>query len=135
MKVLLSIKPEYAEKILQGEKKYEFRKAIFKNPNVKTVVIYATMPVGKVVGEFDFDEVLSDSPSAIWSETRNHSGITKRFFNSYFSGRKTAHAIKVREVRRYETPLPLKTLIPSGSAPQSYRYLDDLTPLQGAFCI
>ncbi|PZP21009.1 MULTISPECIES: ASCH domain-containing protein [Pseudomonas] len=135
MKVLLSIKPEYAEKILQGEKKYEFRKAIFKNPNVKTVVIYATMPVGKVVGEFDFDEVLSDSPSVIWSETSSYSGITKRFFNSYFSGRKTAHAIKVREVRRYETPLPLKNLVPSGSAPQSYRYLDDPTSFQEALAL
>ncbi|MCO7544674.1 ASCH domain-containing protein [Stutzerimonas nitrititolerans] len=128
MKVLLSIKPEYAEKILQGKKKYEFRKAIFKNPNVKTIVIYATMPVGKIVGEFDFDEVLTDSPSAIWSETRNFSGISKSFFNSYFSGRKTAHAIKVREVRRYEKPLPLTNLVPSGSAPQSYRYLYDLSP-------
>lgn len=135
MKVLLSIKPEYAEKILQGKKKYEFRKAIFKNPNVKTVVIYATMPVGKVVGEFDFDEVLSDSPSAIWSETRNFSGISKSFFNSYFSGRKTAHAIKVREVRRYENPFPLKNLIPNGSAPQSYRYLDDSVPRQEAFAL
>lgn len=135
MKVLLSIKPEYAEKILQGKKKYEFRKAIFKNPNVKTVVIYATMPVGKVVGEFDFDEVLSDSPSAIWSETRNFSGISKSFFNSYFSGRKTAHAIKVREVRRYENPFPLKKLIPNGSAPQSYRYLDDSVPRQEAFAL
>ena len=123
MKVLLSIKPEYAEKILQGEKKYEFRKAIFKNPNVKTVVIYATMHVGKVVGEFDFDEVLSDSPSAIWNETRNFSGITKHFFNSYFNGRKTAHAIKVREARRYTTPILLSELVPGGNAPQSYRYL------------
>ncbi|MBI6731014.1 ASCH domain-containing protein, partial [Pseudomonas amygdali] len=43
MKVLLSIKPEYAEKILQGEKRFEFRKSVFKNPDVRTVVIYATM--------------------------------------------------------------------------------------------
>ncbi|EBB9520594.1 ASCH domain-containing protein, partial [Salmonella enterica] len=27
MKVLLSIKPEYAESILSGKKKYEFRKS------------------------------------------------------------------------------------------------------------
>lgn len=30
MKVLLSIKPEYVEKILDGTKKFEFRKGIFK---------------------------------------------------------------------------------------------------------
>jgi len=37
MKILLSIKPEYAEKIFAGTKKYEFRRSIFKNPDVKTV--------------------------------------------------------------------------------------------------
>lgn len=125
MKVLLSIKPEYAEKILQGEKRFEFRKSIFRNSEVKTVVIYATMPVGKVIGEFDFDEVLSDNPKEIWSLTSKFSGITKKFFNEYFDGRKLAHAIKVAAVRRYETPQSLKEYIPSGSAPQSFCYIKD----------
>lgn len=124
MKVLLSIKPEYAEKILKGDKKYEFRKAIFKNPNVKTVVIYATMPVGLVIGEFDFDEVLSDKPHKIWEKTRNFSGISKNFFNEYFSGRDTAYAIKVSHARRYKLPRLLSDLIPSGQAPQSFCYLN-----------
>lgn len=127
MKVLLSIRPEYAEKILQGKKKYEFRKSIFKNSTVKTVIIYATMPVGMVVGEFDFDEVLSDSPQAIWEETRKHSGITKKFFNDYFQGRATAHAIRVLEARRYKEPLSINLFIPNGFAPQSFRYIDDST--------
>jgi predicted transcriptional regulator len=126
MKVLLSIKPEYAEKILQGEKKFEFRKSVFKNPDVKTVVIYATMPIGKVIGEFDFDEVLSDAPKEIWSLTSKFSGITKKFFNDYFDGRKLAHAIKVGTVRRYDTPLSLKSFIPSGAAPQSFCYIKDV---------
>ncbi|MWK60177.1 ASCH domain-containing protein [Pseudomonas otitidis] len=125
MKVLLSIKPEYAEKILQGVKRYEFRKNIFKNKDVRTVVIYATMPVGKVVGEFDFDVVLSGPPSAIWSATHEFSGISRKFFNSYFKGRETAHAIKVSVVRRYCTPLALTHFVPSGNAPQSYRYISE----------
>jgi len=52
MQVLLSIKPEYAEKILNGEKKYEFRKVLPKNKSITKVIIYATMPIGKVIGEF-----------------------------------------------------------------------------------
>jgi len=35
MKVILSIKLEYANKIFEGTKKYEFRKAIYKTSNVK----------------------------------------------------------------------------------------------------
>src|SRR4051812_6199345 len=108
MKVLLSVKPEFAEKILTGEKKYEFRKAMFKNLDVKTVVIYATMPIGKVVGEFDFDKILSDKPSVIWAETSCFSGITKKFFSEYFSGRDNAYAIKISKVRCYKTPKSLK---------------------------
>ena len=60
MKVLLSIKPEFAEKILNGTKRFEFRKGIFKNPQISTVVIYATMPLGKVVGQFRIESILSD---------------------------------------------------------------------------
>lgn len=36
MKVLLSIKPKYANAIFAGTKKFEFRRSIFKNLNIKT---------------------------------------------------------------------------------------------------
>ena len=52
MKVLLSIKPEFVEKIFSGEKRFEYRKSIFKQQNIDTIVIYSTMPVGMIVGEF-----------------------------------------------------------------------------------
>lgn len=124
MKVLLSIKPEYAEKILDGDKHYEFRKAIPRAPGVTTVVIYATMPVGKVIGEFDIDQFLSETPSDLWSITSEFSGISKRFFNEYFQGRDTAHAIKVKKARRYDQPLDLSSVLRSGVAPQSFCYLN-----------
>ena len=44
MKVLLSIKPEFANKIFEGTKRFEFRKSIFKK-EVKTVVVYASSPL------------------------------------------------------------------------------------------
>ena len=65
MRVLLSIKPEFVEKIFSGEKLYEYRKAMFKNVNVSSVVIYSTMPVGKIVGEFKFKKIHIDSPKVI----------------------------------------------------------------------
>ena len=58
MKALLSIKPEFVSKIFTGEKIFEYRKAVFKRPMVKTVVIYSTMPVGKIVGEFEIEEII-----------------------------------------------------------------------------
>jgi predicted transcriptional regulator len=48
--VLLSIKPEFADKIFCGLKRYEFRKVLFKNRNVKKIVVYASAPIRKVIG-------------------------------------------------------------------------------------
>ena len=123
MKILLSIKPEYANKIFNGEKRFEFRKSIFRNPSVKVVVVYATMPVGKVIGEFEIDEVLQASPSTLWSKTKQFSGITKTFFDEYFTGRDKAFAIKVLTSKRYKRPLDLEKVAPTRYPPQSFRYL------------
>ena len=86
MKVLLSIKPEFAEKILDGTKRFEFRKGIFKNQEISIVVIYATMPLGKVVGQFQIETILSGEPESLWKETKKYAGISKQFFDSYYSG-------------------------------------------------
>ena len=66
MKVLLSIKPKFAEKIFDGTKKFEFRKSIFKNDKVRKVVVYASFPVQKVIGEFTIADILNDDVAAIW---------------------------------------------------------------------
>lgn len=122
MKVLLSIKPEFAFKIFEGKKKFEFRKVIFKNPNVKTVVVYASSPVQRVIGEFEIDNILSSDPTEIWRLTKKYSGISEDFFNEYFADREIAHAIKIKSTKKYKQPLHLQdnyNVVP----PQSYVYL------------
>lgn len=123
MKILLSIKPEYAEKILNGTKRFEYRRALFRNMEVRSVIIYATKPVGKIVGEFEVGGVLSAAPEALWSSTKRHSGITKHFFMSYFENRRTAFAIQVKNPTRYDRPLSLNKLVGNSPAPQSFMYL------------
>lgn len=122
MRVLLSIKPEFAFKIFDGTKEYEFRKVIFKRPNIKTVVVYASSPVQKVIGEFEIEDILSSSPAEIWRKTQNKSGITKEFFKAYFSEKETAYAIKIRNVKRYKKELDLKKEFDL-TPPQSFAYL------------
>ncbi len=122
MKVLLSIKPKYAFKIFDGTKKFEFRKVIFKKPNVTTVVVYASSPVQQVIGEFEIDHIFSNDPAALWEMTKMHSGISEDFFYEYFADREIAHAIKIKNTTRYPKPLSIKDdfqVLP----PQSYVYL------------
>ena len=123
MKVLLSIKPEYAEKILSGQKKYEFRRAIFKDVGVTKVVIYASSPVQKVIGEFEVDRVLTLKLNELWKQTKQESGIDKKFYDIYFAGKEVGHAIKVKRVKRYPRHLDLADLNIK-QAPQSFVYLN-----------
>lgn len=124
MRVLLSIKPEFAFKIFDGEKKFEFRKVIFKNPDIRTVVVYASSPVQQVIGEFEIDDILSSSPDEIWELTKKYSGISEMYFHEYFENRSVAHAIKIKNTKRYKKPMSLKedfNVLP----PQSYLYLNE----------
>jgi predicted transcriptional regulator len=122
MTVLLSIKPEYVERIFAGSKRYEYRRRLpLQRPS--KIVIYATSPVSQIVGEFTVTEVIEDSPERLWQRTRRHGGVKAQFFRAYFSGRATAYAYKVGEMRKYDQPVEPKEALENFSAPQSFRYL------------
>lgn len=122
MRVLLSIKPEFALKIFDGSKRYEYRRAIFKNQEVSRVIVYASHPIKQIIGEFEIEDILHEEPESLWVKTKHHAGISeKRFFN-YFTNKSKGYAIKVKATRVYDDPLPLRSFMIS-SPPQSYMYL------------
>lgn len=125
MKILLSIKPEFVEEIFSGRKKFEYRKVIFTNKKVTSVIVYSTMPIGKIVGEFTIEDILVDDPQSIWRKTKLFSGITKRFFDEYFTGKNQAYAIKVGTLLPYNTPIDPYERWESFIPPQSFRYVDE----------
>jgi len=122
--VLLSIKPEFAEKILNGQKGFEFRRTLFKDPSVAKVVIYASSPVCRVIGEFDVDGVLSLSMHALWRRTRREAGISWLVFSAYFLGKEECHAIRVANPVRYSEPKALSEAVGLSRPPQSFAYVD-----------
>jgi len=122
MKVLLSIKPEFALKIFDGSKKYEYRRTIFKRREVETIVVYVSDPIKHIVGEFDIGEILHRKPEQLWAQTCNHAGITRVRFMEYFENREKGYAIGIRKTRKYRSPLSLNDLKLS-FPPQSFMYL------------
>lgn len=122
MKVLLSIKPEFATKIFDGLKKYEYRRIIFKNKNVNTVIVYASNPTRLIIGEFEIEDILHEELPVLWAKTKSHAGISKRRFFEYFTNKSKGYAIKVKAAKAYNTPLPLNSLLVS-TPPQSFMYL------------
>ena len=118
---LLSIKPPYAEAIFRGDKRFEFRRTIFRKP-IDVVIVYTTSPVCQVVGEFDVEEVLADSVAGLWNRTNNYAGIDRSLFLEYFAGCHIGYAIAIGNVRRYRRPLDLATTF-GVRPPQSFVYV------------
>ena len=104
--ILLSINPEYAERILVGSKKYEFRKKLANKP-VNKILIYSTTPIMKVVGEVEVVKTISSSPSALWEHTKKFAGISRDKFRKYFKGCKVAYAYELGKVIQYNPPKEL----------------------------
>jgi predicted transcriptional regulator len=123
-RVLLSVKPRFAEAILAGEKTFEFRRAVFRRQGISTVVLYASSPTCKVVGEFTIDEVLSLALDALWESTQDGGAIDRQYFDQYFEGRSAGYALKVKRARRYRLPLCLRKDFGIRHPPQSFRYLE-----------
>ena len=121
-RVLLSVKPQFAEAILAGDKTFEFRRVIFRR-RIRTVVVYASSPTCKVVGEFTIHRVLSSGLEALWKSTRRGSAIDRKYFDRYFRGRSFGYALEVKDVRRYRSPLCLWEAFGIRHPPQSFRYL------------
>lgn len=120
--LLLSINPEHVENILNETKKFEFRKIRCKC-SVDLLVIYCTAPVKMVVGEAHIVRIIENSPEKIWNETKDGAGISKGFFDKYYSGRSTAVAYELGDVTRYSEP---KLISDYGlrCPPQSFSYVE-----------
>lgn len=119
--MLLSIKPKYAKKILKGEKIYEFRKSRPKR-DIEQIIIYASSPQKEVVGEAIIEEIIEGSPKEIWEVAKSASGISKKDFLTYFSGKQKAFAYKLKDVMIYDQPKNL-SFYGINQAPQSFVYL------------
>ena len=122
--VILSIQPEFADKIFNHTKKYEYRKAIFSS-DVKKVYVYSSRPICKIIGYFTIDEIVQGSPSTVWRKTSKDGGITREYFDDYFEGHDKAYAIKIKSVKRFKTPINPKSIIRNFRPPQNFMYYDE----------
>lgn len=126
MDVLLSIKPKYVKSIIEGGKRYEFRKTIFRNREIDRIYIYSSSPVKKIVASFEVGEILEDHPVDLWDNVKEYAGIDDQDFFSYFAGKSRAFAIGIQDLREFSTPLDPREAVPGFVPPQSYCYFDGL---------
>ena len=119
--VLMSIKPIYAKKILDGSKWVEFRRVPYKSKDINGVFIYETKPVGMVTGEFYVRRILHEPLELLWEHTERWAGISKDEFMQYFHDCETGYALPTSTVKKYDKPIPISEF--GVKPPQNFVYI------------
>lgn len=122
--LLISIKPNMVERILNGTKKYEYRKS-FPQIQVKHLVIYSTYPVQKAVAVVEVLAMRENTVWAIWEGTKAEAGVSEEEYRRYYSGRAKAYAYKLGEAKLILPPAALNAVAPNLPPPQSFTVLSD----------
>lgn len=126
MNVLMSIKPAYVEKIINGSKKYEFRKVIFRAPlEIEKIFIYSSSPVKKIIGTFTIGKIIKGTPKELWNQCSDFAGIKNECFFNYFWNKQQGFAIKIENLKIFSKSIDPYSLITDFKAPQSFCYIDD----------
>ena len=126
--ILVSIRPRYVSKILDGQKTVELRRR-FPEAAIAggTALIYSSGPVSAVVGCARIKHVAKLPVSMIWKRYGANACVSRKEFKAYFTGVKFGFAIfleGVRELKKHIKANDLEAqfgIVP----PQSYRYVTD----------
>jgi predicted transcriptional regulator len=132
-RIVLSVRPNFANAILDGHKTVEFRRVRPALPAGTRIYLYATAPSKSIVGSCRVLSIHSDTPAAIWKKFSNRGAITKRDFLDYFRGSAEAVAIEIDEVESLGRPVSLEALQDAGKfwPPQFYRRVNAGDGLSG----
>lgn len=123
--ILMSIKPQYADAIARGEKRIEFRKQPIAN-TVKKIYVYSSYPKKRIIGYFDVEEVVCDSPNILWKKYSSIGGIDNKSFFKYFNGKTSGFGILFEKYHPLTDEKDPKEFDISFRAPQSFSYIDNV---------
>lgn len=124
--LLLSVRPHFAESILAGFKTAEIRR---QRPDVRPgtlVIIYATKPLGAIVGTARIADVSEGVPHELWAQHHDRVGISREEFDGYLENAVMGYILLLERVQRLVPLLTLEEMRAATSfkPPQSYRYVN-----------
>jgi predicted transcriptional regulator len=108
--LLFSIRPQFADKILRGEKAVEIRRRFSPKWKGHKAAIYSSKPTRAVIGQAMISEVVSGTPEAIWLQFRDLLGCTKSEYDAYAHSTNEVFAITLDHVLPYSAPLSLSQM-------------------------
>ena len=125
--LFFSIRPQYANAILNGDKTVELRRVKPAISQGADVLIYASSPEMMLVGGATVDELIVATPEELWHQVGLRTAVSYTTLQSYFEGAKIACGIVLNEIWSLRDPLSLSELrqrLPGFHPPQSYRFFE-----------
>ncbi|MBB3441847.1 hypothetical protein [Rhizobium sp. BK379] len=106
---IISIRPLFVDAILSGAKTVELRRRIPSIDIGTKLWIYATLPVGAVVGAAIAQDFHYASPAELWVRYARHAAIPRDDFDAYFLGTDRGVGIELSSVQKIE-PISIEYL-------------------------
>lgn len=130
--LLMSMKPEFAERIMRRKKTVELRRKFSTRWIGHRINIYASAPVMGLMGEARIAGVVMNKPELIWERFHDQIGCSRAEFDAYVTDADEIYAIELDEVQPYRERFPLgqiSHLIKEHlTPPQSYMTLEKNKP-------
>jgi predicted transcriptional regulator len=129
-RLLISVKPRFAEAILDGSKTIELRRTRPRIEMPTEALIYASSPERALVGTCQVTEVIAYTPRGLWQRCGGLTAVTFTEFKAYFDGCAVAYGLRLTEPTRLTNVVPLPALrstMAGFQPPQSFRYLSQAT--------
>ena len=125
--LVLSVKPRFAAKLLEGDKTVELRRVLPRRIRAGDfLLIYSTAPDTSFVGFCRVTKVLLGSPATLWPKVRRSAGVTRAEYHQYFGEASRAVGIEIERPVRLLDEVSLedsRKYSPGFRPPQSFRYL------------
>ena len=131
--ILMSIRPEYVQMILSGEKDVELRRRKPSFDSGTRIYVYSSSPEQAVVAWLVVGSVYWLPTDDLWKEYGFRTGISREKFDNYVHGIPYACAIVLSRVERMPFPVDLgriKGICKNFHPPQSYQFLNHGDPLR-----
>lgn len=126
--VLLSVRPRFAEALLNGSKTVEVRRRHVRIADGVLCLVYASSPTCALVGAIRVETTYTASPDVLWMRHGDGMGLARTEYDSYLDGAARPCAIVVAAGATFAHPVRLPELRRRHKAfvtPQSYRFLRD----------
>lgn len=94
---LIPLLPQYWDMYRDGSKIWELRKVTHSPRGVDGLIIYATAPVSRIVGEVDLISTHVGYIDTVWDVVKDGCGITRKQYDLYYQDQEIAICIPSRQ--------------------------------------